>query len=122
MIAGIVNAHRQPIIRLTILNASGQSYEFDAVVDTGFNGSLTLPTATVATLGLAWSNRGSAILANGSVDECDIYVGIVLWDGQPRPILVEAADTEPLVGMRLMKDYRIIIEDTDGGIVRIERI
>ena len=104
------------------MDANGQPYEFDAVLDTGFNGSLTLPTATIATLGLPWINRGSAILANGMVEDCDIYRGVVLWDSQPHNILVEAADTDPLLGMRLMSGYRIIIEDVDGGSVAIESI
>ena len=122
MIEGTVNAHREAIILISMLDASGQPVALDAVVDTGFNGSLTLPTAFIQTLGLVWQVRGSAILANGVEEECDIYAGVVLWDGQPRHILVEAADTDPLVGMRLMSGYRIIIEDVDGGMVRIERI
>lgn len=37
-------------------------------------------------------------------------------------IPVDEADAEPLVGMRLMKGFRILVEDIDGGIVQIERI
>ncbi len=122
MITGTVNAHREAIIHIAVLDASGQPHEFDAVVDTGFNGALTLPAATIAVLGLAWRNRGSAILANGAVEDCDIYTGIALWDNRPRSILIEAAETIPLIGMRLMSGYRIIIEDVDGGTVTIVRI
>lgn len=87
-------------------------------MDTDFNGSLTLPTATITRLGLTWRNRRSAILANGMVEDCDIYTGVTLWDSQPRNILIDAADTDPLVGRRLMSGYTIIIiEDEDGQIV-----
>ena len=78
MITGSVNAHREAIIRLSILDANGQPYEFDAIVDTGFNGSQTLPISTIAALGLIWRNRGSAILANGVAESCEIYSGVVL--------------------------------------------
>ena len=122
MIAGTVNALGEPTIRIVILDKLSEPYEIDAVVDTGFNGSLTLPSEMITALKLTWRTRGSAILANGSVDECDIYSGIVMWDGQPRNILVEAADTTPLVGMRLMSGYRIVIEDVDGGQVILEKM
>lgn len=110
------------MIRLSIFDSNGQPFAFDAIVDTGFNGSLTLPTSVILNLGLVWQTRGSAILANGAEEECDIYTGAVLWDEQPHSLLVEAADTDPLVGMRLMAGYRITVEDVDGGAVIIERM
>jgi len=122
MITGTVNAHREAIIRLSVLDASGQPYEIDTVVDTGFNGSLTLPPATIAALGLVWRNRGSAILTNGAVEECDIYTGVVLWDGQPHNILVEAADTDALVGMSLMYGYELTVQAVDGGTVTLSKM
>jgi clan AA aspartic protease len=120
MIVGVVNAYREAIIRIAVLDHLGESHEFDAVVDTGFNGSLTLPMDVVSNLNLAWRTRGSAILANGTIDECDVYSAIAMWDGHPQSILVEAADTAPLVGRRLMSGYRIAIEDVDGGQVIIQ--
>jgi predicted aspartyl protease len=44
MIRGIVNARREAIVPLVVGNASGQRQVIDAVVDTGFNGFLTLPS------------------------------------------------------------------------------
>ena len=122
MITGTVTLSRDAIIRLEVLNARGQPVEFDAVVDTGFNGSLTLPQYVIQQLGMTWRLRGSVTLATGAQEACDIYAGAVLWDGRTVNILVEAADTDPLVGMKLMSGYRIIIEDIDGGSVIIERL
>ncbi len=122
MITGSVNAYRDAVIRLTLLGTKGQTQEIDAVIDTGFNGSLTLPQATIDTLELSWRSRGSSILANGQVDECDIYTAVVLWDGQKRPLLIEATESDPLVGMRLMAGYRITIENIDGGPVTLEKL
>ena len=120
MITGTVNAYRDAVIRLTVLGINGQSEELDAVVDTGFNGSLTLPQETIDALGLTWRSRGSSILANGAIDECDIYTAVVLWDGKKRPLLVEATESDPLIGMRLMAGYRLTIENVDGGAVLLE--
>ena len=57
---------------------------------TPFNGSLTLPPAMIASLGLQWRTRGLVMLANGTEDYCDIYVATIIWDGSPRNILLEA--------------------------------
>ena len=122
MMIGVVSANREAIIRLPLLDANGQSHEIGAVVDTGFNGSLTLPPVMIAPLGLTWRSRGSAILANGSVEECDIYSGVVVWDEQPRPVLIETADTVPLVGMSLIWGYELLVQAINGGIVTFRRM
>ena len=122
MVTGAVNAQRDAIIRVTVLDRRGQPHEFDALMDTGFDGSLTLPSATIALLGLAWRNRSRVTLANGKMEKCDFYTGQALWEGQSRNTLIEAADTDPLVGMRLMAGYRITIDNVDGRPVALERI
>ena len=102
MITGVVNPNREAIIGLVVAGPRGQQQEIEAIIDTGFTGFLTLPPALVAALGLSWLSRQPGILADGSVDIFDVYVATVLWDSQPRSVEVEAADTEPLVGMSLL--------------------
>lgn len=53
----------QATIRLTVLGPTGQAQEIDAVIDTGFDGTLTLPSADIIALGLPWRRRGRALLA-----------------------------------------------------------
>jgi predicted aspartyl protease len=66
MITGIVNANREAILRLIVRDANGQEHERDAVVDTGFDGWLSLPPDFISTLGLRWHRFGRAVLADGS--------------------------------------------------------
>ena len=120
MITGMVNAHAEATIRLPVWAADGREQEMEAVLDTGFNGSLTLPPAVIATLGLRWRTRGLVMLANGTEDHCDIYTATVIWDGRPRNILVEAADTDPLIGMALLYGHDVRIQVREGGRVSIE--
>jgi hypothetical protein len=61
MITGVVNAQTEATIRLPVRAADGREQEIKAVLDTGFNGSLTLPPAVIANLGLQWRTRGLVI-------------------------------------------------------------
>ena len=122
MISGVVNANREAVIRLAVGGWSGQKQETEAIIDTGFTGCLTLPPALVATLGLSWLCRQPGVLADGRIEFFDVYVPTVVWDGRPRTVEVEAADTEPLVGMRLLKHYSLRIDVMDGGAVAIAAI
>ncbi len=38
MISGVVNAHREATIRLSLQAAEGRDKEIEAILDTGFNG------------------------------------------------------------------------------------
>ena len=120
MILGVVNARYEATIRLPVRDAAGREHEIEALLDTGFNGSLTLPPATIAAMGLSWRTRGLIVLANGTDDLCDIYAATVIWDGRPRHILVEEADTDPLVGMALLYGHDVRMQVVEGGSVRIE--
>jgi clan AA aspartic protease len=122
MITGSVNAHREPILRLTVRGAAGQELEVEGVIDTGFSGSISLPSALIATLGLAWRRRGRALLADGSESVFDIYESTVVWDGQPRRVAVDAADTDPLIGMSLLYGYELTIHAIAGGSVTIKEL
>jgi len=122
VITGVVNARREATLRLPVRDASGQEQQIEVVLDTGFSGSLTLPPPVIVALGLPFRSRGSALLADGSQTEFDIHAATIAWDGAPRNILVEAADTDPLVGMGLLYGHDIHIRAVDGGHVTIQNL
>jgi predicted aspartyl protease len=74
MITGTVNADSEAVIRLVVQGPVGHVHEIEAVIDTGFNGFLTLPSALVTMLGLTRLSRGRALLANGSEELFDIQI------------------------------------------------
>lgn len=122
MITGVVNANREAIIRFVITGPSGQQQDTEAIIDTGFTGFLTLPPACITALGLSWLCRQPGILADGSVDIFDVYVATVMWDGQPRTVEVEAAVTEPLVGMSPLDRHSLRIDVLRGGVVTVSAL
>src|ERR1700719_4192898 len=101
MITGIVTADREAVIRLVVHGPSGNGHEIEAVVDTGFDGWLSLPPDAISELQLPWRRRGLALLADGSESVFDIYEGSVRWHKQNRRIAIDAAETAPLIGMAL---------------------
>ncbi len=119
MIEGVVNADYEPVITLHLLGPAGQTREVEMVVDTGFNGFLTLPSNIVAELGLPYRGRGRAILANGSQDFFNVWGATVVWDGQMRYVPADEADATPLVGMALMDNHSLYVDVRDGGAVAI---
>lgn len=120
MITGVVNADYEAVIRLRVQGPAGQEREVDAVIDTGFNGFLTLPPVLVTALGLIRLSRGRAILANGSEELFDISGATVLWDSQTRYVETDAVDTALLVGMALLDGYDLYVQVVDGGRVVIQ--
>jgi len=94
MMTGTVNVDLEAVLRLIVRDVSGQPHDVDAVIDTGFNGFLTLPPALITTLALPWLCRQQGQLADGSIQVFDVYVATVNWDGQSRSV-----EVEPVVAM-----------------------
>ena len=120
MITDIVTTAREAVIGLTVHGPNGQSEEIQAVIDTGFDGSLTLPDNLISSLGLPWRRRGRSLLADGSESVCDIYEATVIWDSRPRRIAVDEVDIVPLVGMSLLYGYELTVQIVEGGSVLIK--
>ena len=122
MIEGTVNARREAAVDLHIQGPDGRTLEIEAVVDTGYTRSLTLPMAEVAELGLPYANVGQAKLANDSVVEFPVHRATVIWDGQPRAIDADITGTTPLIGMLLMDGYNLNVDVKVGGRVVIQEV
>jgi clan AA aspartic protease len=122
MIIGVVNAEFEPIISLSIRRSDGKFFTQDAIVDTGFNGWLSLPSDLITELNLQWKRRGRAILGDGSECVFNIYEAVLVWDGNLLRIPVDEADSEPLVGMSLMEGYQLIVQVFEGGRVELSKL
>jgi len=52
MISGWVNSYREAIVHLPVRSLDGREQGIEAVIDTGFNGYLTLPPDLISALNL----------------------------------------------------------------------
>lgn len=119
---GVVTADGEAVIRLTLRGPTGRSEQVRGVIDTGYTGPLTLPSAVISRLDLPWSRRGLAILADGSEIEYDVYEAVVVWDRRRRLIEIDESDSDPLVGMAMLEGFELNVQVRPRGKVTITRL
>jgi len=120
LIVGVITAEgREATIELLVRGPSTRERSVTAVIDTGFDGWLTLPSDLVGDLGLVRVGWQRGILADGKEVQFDVYEAAVIWDGTPKDVLLSSAEGGPLVGMMLLSGYELNIHVVEGGSVRI---
>jgi clan AA aspartic protease len=120
MMMGSVNSRREAIIQFIVLGKNHQRQAIKAVIDTGYTGFLTLPSAIITTLGLTWYMQEEGILGDGSLCMFNVFEATVIWDGQIKSIEINESETDPLVGMGLLDGYELNIQGFAGGLVTIK--
>ena len=119
MICGKVTELLEAVIPLPVFGRGNLRVEIDAVIDTGFNGFLTLETSVIQTLQLVSAGSRRATLADGSVAALPVYIGNVEWHRGVREVLVIGAAGGALVGMSLLNGSRIVLDVVANGDVSI---
>ncbi|MBC8142454.1 MAG: hypothetical protein H7Y38_13550 [Armatimonadetes bacterium] len=113
---------KSPWVSVTVHGFNGRSVTHDALIDTGFSGTMSLLPADVATLGLSQSGVAPTTLADGSLILSTLYFASVEWDGIRVLTQVVADGDVPLVGMKLLAGYNLSVDVTDNGKVEIMRL
>lgn len=122
MIVGHVNSRREAIIQLAVLGENNQRQGIKAIIDTGYTGFLTLPSAVIATLELTWFMQEEGFLGDGSMCMFNVFEASVIWDGQVKSIEINGSEADPLVGMSLLEGYDLNIQSLVGGVVTIKAL
>jgi len=92
----------------------------ECVVDTGFTGALSLPSAAVLAMGLPFLEDMRANLANDTDVILPVHVATIVWHGAETRVRVLATGRRPLLGTSLLDGSYLGIEFRDGGDVHIE--
>ena len=119
MITGAVHS-REARIPLEVAGLNQVPQPIEAVIDTGFNGSLTLPETLIREMDLPFAGHRRGMLADGTIARLSLYLATVTWHGTQREILVSETAGAPLVGMSLLEGDRLVIDAVEGGDVRVE--
>lgn len=120
MITGVVTAEREAILPLRIFGPDDRTVEIEAVVDTGFDGFLTLPAHLIKRLDLPVFGRVQAALGDGSNVPMAGFAAAVKWNDQERGILALQAEGPPLLGMAMLFGSRLLLDAEENGFVGVE--
>ena len=114
-LAGRVTNSLSAVVNLLIVGG----VEVEAIVDTGFDATLTLPSEVVEKLGLPFVMHVEARLAGGVKQLVDIVSAQIEWLGEVRRIDVLVMPA-CLLGAELLNGTRLTI-DYEEGTVLIEK-
>ena len=101
---------------------SQPDFSVDFVIDTGFNGYLTLPPQAVNAMNLPVYSSTLISLADGSQALSAIHSATIIWDNVEKVVLVLASGYKPLLGVALMEGYHLEIDFQENGLVSLEKI
>lgn len=108
-----------PYIILTLPGVSGPiTVEF--ILDTGFDGELTVPQRILRELEVTRRSSSPVWLAGGIQRNAPQYEMVFEWNEEERVTEVLELEGHPLLGNLLLKDGQLHIDMTDGGEVLVE--
>lgn len=119
---GKVTAYGEALMTLRLMGESAREIQVETVIDTGFNGELTLPPRTVRDLSLEFAGYREATLADGQEVSLGLYEAWTNWHGATRSVEGLEADGEPLMGMSLLWGSELRLQARPDGEVNIERL
>jgi clan AA aspartic protease len=120
---GMVNDRLEATLRVVVAGADGQPpQEVSAVIDTGYNGAITLPPSLVAVLSLPRGASREVTLGDASRKVFDYFNAQVVWDYQMRKVRVLCVEGEPLIGTALLRGYKLESDFVPGGPVALTAV
>jgi len=120
MLQGWLREDGQAVVELEVVCRDGSSRTLPAIIDTGFNGQVSLSHRVVNELDLPLTYEGTVEmeLANGTVVEEDVYSGRVRFNGQELDaeiIVTDAEDT--FIGTGLLASKVLLINFTTREVI-----
>ena len=104
MIKGIIENGIHPRITITLVSET-ESFDFIALVDSGFDGQLALPYDVADNLSLEVIRLAEVTYAYGQRMEEIVCGGEILWHNAILSVEILLSDDEdPAIGTRLLKD------------------
>ena len=112
MLHGYLRDDEQAVVAFDLICRDGSRSSVAAVIDTGFNGQVSLSRRAASALDLALTVEGTIEmeLASGAIVEEQVYSGPIQFDGQTRTaeiILTDAEDS--FIGTGLLTGKVLLI-------------
>jgi len=103
------------LLDVTFVLPDGSQVTREMVLDTGFVGTLTLPTSVVSSFNLPFLRRMPAKLADGTSISTGVHLATVLWHGVKQNTELLALDDRPLLGMLMLNGSEMNVRFENGG-------
>jgi len=117
VIEGTINDRYEAVITIIVTGPAGTSAEVPAVIDTGFNGFLSLPASIIKELEMPFLHSTRVRLADDREEVVRVHQADMDWDGLRRTVRATTGGTTALVGMQLMNRHRLEMDIRPGGAV-----
>ena len=122
MARGAVGTNRRATITVDVFDQGGRPRPVQAIIDTGFDGALTLPPELIEQFGLPRAGMRVFMVASGERHRFTAHRAWISWHGRRREIHVWATDTQPLLGMALLWGSRVTFDAVEGGQLSIDEL
>ena len=110
VLKGIVNDREEPVVNLHLVSSKGHSHRHPVIIDTGFNGNLSVPEKLAKRYGWPWIGNESYEIATGDVVEQKVFLGEIRWFGVQQQVYAVASHADDiLMGTRLLRDRQLNI-------------
>ncbi|TMA06011.1 MAG: hypothetical protein E6J89_18435 [Deltaproteobacteria bacterium] len=109
MLNGRVNRHGEPVVSIQLI-LRNRPANLTAVIDTGFNGYLSVPRRLLVRSKWLAIGTEKFEIATGALVEQEIYLGEAIFDGQRGPVysvMTEAQDI--LIGTKLLRGKTLVV-------------
>ena len=105
---GNLNQKESPKITILLQGNFGKPQPFDAIIDTGFTGNISMPLIKALPLGLILFSTASFILADGSKEDTLLCLGIAKIDEIKKPAIISLSKGKDiLLGTEFLTSFGV---------------
>ena len=108
MLKGRVNRYGEPVISIQLI-LRNRPAKLIAVIDTGFNGYLSVPRRLL--VGSKWLAIGTEKfeIATGALVEQEIYLGEIVFDGRHSPVYAVSTEAQDILIRTKLLQSKILV-------------
>lgn len=120
---GFFSQNGHPIFPIEVYGFSKEiSQKFNAMLDTGFSGFLSLPLVYALKVGLILNSTASFVLADGSVQSTLLCLGSIKLNGYEQAgLILISKGNDVLLGMEFLRKFKKkLVLDCEANIIRLE--
>jgi len=109
-----------PRLHLDLPGNDGSEVAVEFIVDTGFDGYLTLPADVVRRLFVEPFGPQTQMLADGTQVECPVCYITLPWNEETREVEVLVLGRSPLLGTLFLEGCQLTVDMSEGGELTVD--